>query len=115
QPAWRHATATGAALLFRYSALIFNAHRIHYDHPWCVKEGHPGVIVHGPLVATLLADLVRRNTDAALMAFQFRAMRPLVCGSTCVACGIPRAGAVELWAEDDDGAIVMEARAELAP
>ena len=115
RPAWRHETATGEALLFRYSALIFNAHRIHYDHPYCVREGYPGLIVHGPLIATLLADLVHRNTDAAMISFRFRALAPLYCGSPCVACGAPDGPRVELWAEDGDGGVVMEAEAELAP
>jgi 3-methylfumaryl-CoA hydratase len=114
QAVWRHETATSEALLFRYSALIFNAHRIHYDQPYCLREGYPGLIVHGPLVATLLADLVCRNTDASLTAFRFRATSPLFCGSPCVACGVPEGRKVKLWAEDGQGGVVMEAEAELA-
>ena len=113
--AWRHETMTGEALLFRYSALIFNAHRIHYDHPYCEREGYPGLVVHGPLIATLLADLVRRNTDAPMSAFRFRAVSPLFSGSPCVACGVPEGRKVRLWAEDGKGGVVMEAQAELAP
>lgn len=111
---WRHETPTSEALLFRYSALIFNAHRIHYDEPYCRREGYPGLIVHGPLLATLLADLVRRNTDAVMTKFRFRAVSPLFNGSPCVACGIPEGRAVRLWAEDGKGGIVMEAEAVLA-
>lgn len=113
RPAWRHETATNEALLFRYSALIFNAHRIHYDHPYCLREGYAGLIVHGPLIATLLAELVRRNTDAAMTAFRFRALSPLYSGSPCIACGVPDGAKVRLWAEDGDGGLVMEAEAEL--
>jgi 3-methylfumaryl-CoA hydratase len=113
KPVWRHEIATSEALLFRYSALIFNAHRIHYDQPYCVREGYPGLIVHGPLIATLLADLVRRNTDAAMAAFRFRALSPLFNGSPCVACGVPQGRKVKLWAEDGEGGVVMEAEAEL--
>jgi 3-methylfumaryl-CoA hydratase len=112
---WRHETATGEAFLFRYSALIFNAHRIHYDRPYCEREGYPGLLVHGPLIATLLADLVRRNTDAPLSAFRFRAVSPLFGGSPCVACGVPEGRTARLWAEDGKGGVVMEAQAELAP
>ena len=111
---WRHETATGEALLFRYSALIFNAHRIHYDHPYCLREGYRGLIVHGPLVATLLADLVRRHSDARMASFRFRALAPLYCGSPCIACGAPDGTRVKLWAEDGEGGVVMEAEAELA-
>jgi 3-methylfumaryl-CoA hydratase len=112
---WRRTVATNEALLFRYSALIFNAHRIHYDRPYCEKEGYPGLIVHGPLIATLLADLVRRYTDAAVTAFRFRAVRPLFLPSPCIVCGVPKGDSVELWAEDDEGGLIMEAQAELAP
>jgi len=114
KPLWRHETTTSEALLFRYSALIFNAHRIHYDQPYCLREGYPGLIVHGPLIATLLADLVRGNADAAMTAFRFRATSPLFGGSPCVACGVPQGRKVKLWAEDGDGGVVMAAEAELA-
>ena len=65
-------------LLFRYSALTFNGHRIHYDRRYVTEvEGYPGLIVHGPLLATLLLDLLRREQPAADVAtFRFRAVRP---------------------------------------
>ena len=65
-------------LLFRYSALTFNGHRIHYDRRYVTTvEGYPGLIVHGPLLATLLLDLLRRNApDADVATFRFRAVRP---------------------------------------
>jgi hypothetical protein len=65
-------------LLFRYSALTFNGHRIHYDRRYVTEvEGCPGLIVHGPLLATLLLDLLRRNAPGADVAtFRFRAVRP---------------------------------------
>jgi len=110
---WRLETPTGEALLFRYSALIFNAHRIHYDHPYCGREGYPGLVVHGPLLATLLADLVRRNTDRSLSTFRFRAVHPLFAPSPCIACGVPEGNTVRLWAEDEKGALLMEAQAVL--
>jgi 3-methylfumaryl-CoA hydratase len=66
-------------LLFRYSALTFNAHRIHYDRRYVTEvEGYPGLVVHGPLLATLLADLLRRNgVRETLRRFEFRARKPL--------------------------------------
>ena len=65
-------------MLFRYSALTFNAHRIHYDQPYVTKvEGYPGLVVHGPLIATLLLDLVAsRHGDNALKRFSFRGLAP---------------------------------------
>lgn len=75
---WRRSIHPDDALLFRYSALIFNAHRIHYDRRYVTDvEGYPGLIVRGPLIATLLADLVRRKSKATMTAFRFRAVHPL--------------------------------------
>ena len=67
-------------LLFRYSALTFNGHRIHYDRRYATEvEGYPGLVVHGPLIATLLMDLLRRNQPAAnVTRFSFRRGEPAV-------------------------------------
>jgi 3-methylfumaryl-CoA hydratase len=60
--AWSRAIKADDVLLFRYSALTFNGHRIHYDRKYVTEvEGYPGLIVHGPLIATLLMDLLRRQ------------------------------------------------------
>ena len=69
-------------LLFRFSALTFNTHRIHYDLPYAMgEEGYRGLIVHGPLTATLLLDLAQRQLgDNALKSFAFRGLTPGVCG-----------------------------------
>ena len=65
-------------MLFRYSALTFNGHRIHYDHPYVTGvEGYPGLVVHGPLIATLLADLGRDESGRSIRRFAFRGRRPL--------------------------------------
>ena len=75
---WTRTITPDARLLFRFSALTFNAHRIHYDRPYAHdEEGYPGLIVHGPLTAMLLADLVRRHTSARMTAFSFRGSAPL--------------------------------------
>ena len=76
--AWQREVVPDDVLLFRYSALIFNGHRIHYDRRYVTQvEGYPGLIVHGPLIATLLVDLVRRHApDAFVKGFQFKAVRP---------------------------------------
>lgn len=75
---WLRTITPDARLLFRFSALTFNAHRIHYDRPYAHdEEGYPGLIVHGPLTAMLLADLVRRNAARPIDTFAFRGLAPL--------------------------------------
>jgi 3-methylfumaryl-CoA hydratase len=108
-------------LLFRYSALTFNGHRIHYDRRYVTEvEGYPGLIVHGPLIATLLVDLLRRHKpDAALTRFEFRAVRPTFDIAPFRVHGKPDAGDAEdgktfrLWGEDADGWLTMQATATL--
>ena len=105
-------------LLFRYSALTFNGHRIHYDRPYVTQvEGYPGLVVHGPLIATLLADLLRREQPQARMRrFAFTAMRPLFDTHAFTLCGRVDADPhhVALWARDHEGLLAMQAHAELA-
>ena len=115
--AFRRKVVPDPVLLFRYSALTFNGHRIHYDRPYaCDVEGYPGLIVHGPLIATLLVDLVRRELPGArLRAFSFKAASPLFDIHPFDACGLREAdGHVALWARDHEGRLAMQARAELA-
>lgn len=112
---WRREIVPDAVLLFRYSALTFNGHRIHYDHPFVTKvEGYPGLIVHGPLIATLLVDLLRRNIEAGLTRFAFRAVRPLFDTAPFAVCGVPEGDgrAAKVWAQDAEGFLAMEAEAE---
>ena len=104
-------------LLFRYSALTFNGHRIHYDRTYVTEvEGYPGLIVHGPLIATLLVDLVRRELpEARIRAFTFKAARPLFDIHPFMVCGKRGDdGVVSLWARNHEGRLAMQARAELA-
>ena len=112
---WQRQIAPDDVLLFRYSALMFNAHRIHYDRRYATEvEGYPGLVVHGPLLATLLVDLVRRQLpDAALESFHFTALRPLFDVAPFAICGEPAPDGrrVRLWAADASGAIAMEAEA----
>jgi 3-methylfumaryl-CoA hydratase len=116
-PIWRREIAADPVLLFRYSALTFNGHRIHYDRSYVTgEEGYPGLVVHGPLIATLLVDLLRRHTDRTLRAFRFRAVSPLFDIAPFAVCGLPgEAGAVALWAQNAEGGLAMEAEAELHP
>lgn len=105
-------------LLFRYSALTFNGHRIHYDRRYVTEvEGYPGLIVHGPLIATLLVDLLRREKpQARLSKFEFRAVRPIFDIASFRVHGRPEADGktFRLWAEDADGWLAMQASATLA-
>lgn len=115
---WRRVVIPDPVQLFRYSALTFNGHRIHYDPNFAVaQEGYPGIIVHGPLLATLLIDLLRRELpDAVLTSYQFRAVRPQFAPRPITICGAPSSDgrAVRLWAEDRDGGLAMEATARIA-
>jgi 3-methylfumaryl-CoA hydratase len=103
-------------LLFRYSALTFNSHRIHYDRPYVTEvEGYLGLIVHGPLIATLLVDLLRRSLpDAKVSRFSFRAMRPLFDIHRFRVCGRAEGKRVSLWTRDHEGWLTMDASADLA-
>jgi 3-methylfumaryl-CoA hydratase len=104
-------------LLFRYSALTFNGHRIHYDRRYVTEvEGYPGLVVHGPLIATLLLDLLRRERpEADIRGFDFRAVSPLFDLHPFTLCGRPDGERrFALWARDRDGALAMQASAEIA-
>ena len=100
-------------LLFRYSALTFNSHRIHYDLPYAMnEEGYRGLIVHGPLTATLLLDLARRELgDNTLKTFAFRGLTPGVCGEELHLVLRGSGEALELGAFASDGRHVMSATA----
>ena len=114
--AWTRRIVPDDVLLFRYSALTFNSHRIHYDRRYVTEvEGYPGLVVHGPLLATLLADLLRRQLpDAALRRFEFRAMAPLFDVAPFDVCGRPEGnGQASLWAQGPDSALAMRATATL--
>ncbi|EBA18076.1 hypothetical protein RSK20926_20097 [Roseobacter sp. SK209-2-6] len=102
-------------LLFRYSALTFNGHRIHYDQPFCVNsEGYEGLVVHGPLLATLLLDLLRREKpDRAVTGFEFRAVSTIYETQRFSLHGAAREDGrtYHLWARRQDGALAMDAKA----
>ena len=114
---WTRELAPDDVLLFRYSALTFNGHRIHYDRRYVTEvEGYPGLVVHGPLIATLLVDLLRRRRpDAVLRSFSFRAIRPSYDLHPISLNGRPTGDGktVELWAQDHHGWLTMQATATL--
>lgn len=113
---WSRTIEPDDVLLFRYSALTFNGHRIHYDRRYVTEvEGYPGLIVHGPLIATLLLDLLRRQLpQARVKTFSFRAMRPIFDIAPFRVCGAQEdATTVKLWARTPDGHIAMDASVTL--
>ncbi|QCO16397.1 acyl-CoA dehydrogenase [Azospirillum brasilense] len=120
--AWETRWVPDDVLLFRYSALTFNGHRIHYDRRYVTEtEGYPGLIVHGPLIATLLLDLLRhRRPEAEVASFRFKAVRPTFDINPFSVCGTPQdhgrgpdGKTVHLWAKDHDGWLTMDATAVL--
>jgi len=115
---WTRRIVPDDVLLFRYSALTFNGHRIHYDRRYVTQvEGYPGLVVHGPLIATLLLDASRTALpDARITRFEFRAVRPLFDTAAFDVCGARGANGnrVHLWARDDQAFLAMDATATLA-
>jgi 3-methylfumaryl-CoA hydratase len=114
---WQREIVPDDVLLFRYSALTFNGHRIHYDRKYVTEvEGYPGLVVHGPFIATLLMDLLRRQMPAADVAsFRFRALRPTFDGRPMRVNGQPQPDGrtIKLWAQDHEGWLTMDAVATL--
>ena len=114
---WQRTIVPDDVLLFRYSALTFNGHRIHYDRRYVTEvEGYPGLIVHGPLIATLLIDQIRREKPGAqVAAFSFKAVRPTFDLNPFRVNGEPQADGktIKLWAQDHEGWLTMDAVATL--
>src|SRR5207244_3801634 len=117
--AWHRTVVPDDVLLFRYSALTFNGHRIHYDRRYATaEEGYPGLVVHAPLLATLLLDLLRgRLPDATPERFSFKAVLPTFDVSPFSLEGEPDQDGhrVRLWSTDNDGELGIEAEAVLRP
>ena len=115
--AWKRDIVADDVLLFRYSALTFNGHRIHYDRKYVTEtEGYPGLIVHGPLIATLLMDLLRREQpQAKVKRFEFKAVRPTFDINPFSVHGQPAVDgkSVRLWGRDHEGWLTMDATATL--
>lgn len=116
--AWRQTVTSCDVLLFRYSALTFNGHRIHYDRRYVTEvEGYPGLVVHGPLIATLLVDLLHRQDFAGrkLARFEFKAVRPTFDLHPFTVNGRLSGDGqtVALWAADHEGWLTMQASATL--
>ena len=115
---WQREMTAGPVLLFRFSALTFNGHRIHYDYPYTTGTGgYPGLVVHGPLLAILLLELLQQQMpNANVKEFRYRAMKPVFAGSPFFLCGAPAddIGGINLWARDADGHVCVAASVMLA-
>lgn len=101
---WRSPGAVDPVSLFRFSALTYNGHRIHYDRPYAeTVEHYPGLVVQGPYVAILLLELAARNAGRPVKTFEFRATGPSFADESLVLCGRSRDDAVDLWSETPRG------------
>ncbi|RYX94986.1 MAG: acyl-CoA dehydrogenase [Comamonadaceae bacterium] len=115
---WAETVTPDDVLLFRYSALTFNGHRIHYDRRYVTQvEGYPGLIVHGPLMATLLAGLgTRRNPGRRVKSFSFRAVKPVFDLHPFEVCGkMDGPDSASLWIRDHEGHATMRAAVAFHP
>lgn len=102
-----------SAALFRFSAVTFNAHRIHYDEPYArEEEGYPGLVVHGPFTALKLCDFSERTRKAPLRSFSFRGENPLFCGQPIMLSASQEGSTLRVSARRCDGATGMQASAE---
>ena len=110
---WRRRVTPDAVLLFRFSALTFNSHRIHYDRTWAMEtEGYPGLVVHGPLTTALLLDFARdSNPGRAIRSYTTQARAPLFDTAPFELVGKPSADGhgAQLWAVTPEGTIAMSA------
>jgi 3-methylfumaryl-CoA hydratase len=115
QAQWSRAFTADTPLLFRYSALTFNGHRIHYDQAYAQnEEGYPGLVVHGPLSATLLQQFaLEHGAGRRLARFEFRGISPLIVDRGFQLEGRPEPDGttLALWARGPDGELSMSASA----
>lgn len=112
QAEWGDTLTPDPVMLFRYSALTYNAHRIHYDLPYARDvESYPGLVVQGPMTATLLLTAFQRRSGARIKTFRFRGQSPLFADRPLRICGKANGtpGAHDLWAEGPGGYTAMSA------
>lgn len=113
-PAWTVRHCPDETMVFRYSAVTFNAHRIHYDRAYATGvEGYAGVIVQGQLLATLMLDSCKANTGRKIRRFSFRGVQPVFTGEAVFAEGREMEGGCDLWIRDENGVLRMTGTAEL--
>jgi 3-methylfumaryl-CoA hydratase len=112
---WTHAVTPDEVMLFRYSALTFNGHRIHYDHPYVTKvEKYPALVMNGGLTTLLVSELARAHAPTPLRYMASRNVRPLFANREITLAGEPAPDnkSAKLWALDDTGALALSAEAE---
>ena len=112
---WTKVFNPDPVVLFRYSALTFNGHRIHYDYPYVTgKEGYPGLVQNGGLTNLLLFELARANAKTPVKYLSARNIRPMFADQPFTLCGAPSADgkSAQLWTVDATGAQATEASAE---
>ncbi|MGE4247528.1 MAG: protein dehydratase, partial [Parvibaculaceae bacterium] len=108
---WRRPWPLDPVLLFRFSAITFNAHRIHYDRTYAVEvEKYPGLVVHGPMQALMLFEEAKaRHPGRRIAAYSFRGVRPLFDFDRAEIVGREREDGIDLFTADGDGLINMQA------
>lgn len=107
---WSYAVMADPVLLFRYSAITFNGHRIHYDRDHAINsEGYAGLVVHGPLQATMMLEFAARLRGAAPSAFDYRGISPLIDGAPFTVNADATEQGLHLWTAAADGRLCMEA------
>jgi 3-methylfumaryl-CoA hydratase len=114
-PVWKKAVTPDPVLLFRYSALTFNGHRIHYDQPYVTRvEGYPDLVMNGGLTTLLVHELARAHAPTPLRHIASRNVRPLFVNREFVLCGEPSADGktARLWVVDDQDALALSAEAQ---
>ncbi|MBX3662900.1 MAG: MaoC family dehydratase N-terminal domain-containing protein [Burkholderiales bacterium] len=114
---WQHEVTPDPVMLFRYSALTFNGHRIHYDHPYVTGvEGYPNLVMNGGLTTLLVYELARTHASTPVKFMSSRNVRALFVNRSITLCGEPSADnrTARLWAQDDSGALALTAEAEFA-
>jgi 3-methylfumaryl-CoA hydratase len=110
---WQETFTPNAVILFRFSALTFNSHRIHYDYPYVTQvEGYRGLVVHGPLTALLLLEAAKRHATPAPISYEYRAIGPLFNDEPITLAGRTKTDATEseIWAVGPTGAVAMQGR-----
>ena len=108
---WSHELIVDAGMLFRFSAVTFNSHKIHYDRTYAAaEEGYPALVVHAPLVAMLLLQLVREHTNKEINRFEYRALAPLFDGQPVrLSAAVEGLDTITMQAERSDGEIAARA------
>jgi len=113
---WTQHLTPSLVMLFRYSAITFNSHRMHFDREYARQmDGYTGAVVHGPLLATMLMDQCAREQGRAVRRLAYRGVSPLFDGAPAVLCGrMESAGRARAWAATADGRLALEAEIDFA-